>query len=102
MPEPLRLTLGDSIRIMLIPNVGFGWVLGKRKRAHAGQSECIISLALPASADVDDLIARAAAAGAEIIRQPGEQSWGYDGAFADPDGHVWHVTVTGQVLATWP
>jgi predicted lactoylglutathione lyase len=87
---------------MLIPKVGFGWVLSKRKRATPGRSECIISLALPTSADVDDLITRAAAAGAEIIRQPGEQSWGYDGAFADPDGHVWQVAVAGQFLTTWP
>jgi predicted lactoylglutathione lyase len=100
--EPLRLTLGDNIRVMLIPKVGFGWVLGKRKQAPAGRSECIVSLDLPASADVDDLIARAKAAGAEIIRQPGEQSWGYDGAFADPDGHVWRVAVTGQFMTTWP
>ena len=102
VPEPLRLTLGDSVRVMLIPKVGFGWVLSNRKRATPGRSECIISLALPTSADVDNLITRAAAAGGEIIRQPGEQSWGYDGAFADPDGHVWHVAVTGQILATWP
>jgi uncharacterized protein len=102
LPEPLRLMLGDSVRVMLIPKVGFGWVLSKRKRATPGRSECIISLALPTSADVDDLITRAAAAGAEIIRQPGEQSWGYDGAFADPDGHVWQVAVAGQFLTTWP
>jgi predicted lactoylglutathione lyase len=102
LPEPLRLTLGDRIRIMLIPNVGFGWVLGGRKRAPAGRSECLISLALPAPADVDELVARAATAGAGIVRQPGEQSWGYDGAFADPDGHVWHIAVAGQVLTTWP
>ena len=102
VPEPLRLTLGDRTRVMLIPKVGFGWVLSNRKRATPGRSECIISLALPTSADVDDLITRAAAAGAEIIRQPGEQSWGYDGAFADPDGHVWQVAVAGQFLTTWP
>jgi uncharacterized protein len=102
LPEPLRLTLGDHIRVMLIPKVGFGWVLGDRKRATPGRSECIISLALPTSADVDDLIIRAAAAGAEIVRQPGEQTWGYDATFADPDGHVWHVAVEGQVLTTWP
>lgn len=102
IPEPLRLTLGDSIRIMLIPKVGFGWVLSGRKRAPAGRSECILSLALPARADVDDLVARAERAGAEIVRQPGEQSWGYDGVFADPDGHVWQIAVAGEFLTTWP
>ena len=102
VPEPLRLTLGDSVRVMLIPKVGFGWVLGERKRAKAGQSECILSLNLPTSADVDDLLARAATAGAVIIREPGEQQWGYDGAFADPDGHVWQIAVADQFMTTWP
>lgn len=102
VPEPLRITLGDTVRIMLIPRVGFGWVLGDRKRAPADRSECVISLALATSADIDDLIARATTAGAEIVRPPGEQSWGYDAAFADPDGHVWQVAIAGQFMATWP
>jgi uncharacterized protein len=24
---------------------------------------------------------------------PGQQPWGYAGAFADPDGHIWMVRV---------
>jgi uncharacterized protein len=102
VPEPLRLTLGDNVRVMLIPTEGFGWVLSERNQATPGQSECILTLSLPTSADVEDLITRAATAGAVIIRQPAEQQWGYDGAFADPDGHVWQVAVTGQFMTTWP
>jgi uncharacterized protein len=34
---------------------------------------------------------RAAAAGARVVLAPGQQPWGYVGAFADPDGHVWMV-----------
>ena len=102
VPEPLRLILGDSVRVMLIPTGGFGWVLSGRHQAPAGQSECILTLSLPTSADVEDLIARAATAGAVIIRQPDEQPWGYDGAFADPDGHVWQVAVADQFMTTWP
>jgi uncharacterized protein len=30
-------------------------------------------------------------AGAEIVIEAGNQEWGYAGAFADPDGHVWQV-----------
>jgi predicted lactoylglutathione lyase len=102
VPEPLRLTLGERVRVMLIPTVGFGWVLSGRNQATAGQSECILSLSLPTSADVDDLITRAATAGAVIIRQPDKQPWGYDGAFADPDGHVWQVAAADQFMTTWP
>jgi predicted lactoylglutathione lyase len=102
VPEPLRLTLGDNVRVMLIPTEGFGWVLSDRKQATPGQSECILSLSRPTRADVDDLLTRASTAGAAIIRQPGEQPWGYDGAFADPDGHVWQIAAASQFMTTWP
>jgi uncharacterized glyoxalase superfamily protein PhnB len=43
-------------------------------------------------AGVDELVERAHQAGGEVVTQPGQQPWGYAGAFADPDGHVWMVT----------
>jgi predicted lactoylglutathione lyase len=102
VPEPLRLALGDGVRVMLIPTGGFGWVIADREQAKPGQSECVVSLSLSTTADVDALLQRAEAAGAEIIRQPGEQQWGYVGAFADPDGHVWQIAAAGQFMTTWP
>jgi catechol 2,3-dioxygenase-like lactoylglutathione lyase family enzyme len=42
--------------------------------------------------DVDPLIARAAAAGATILKPARKASWGgYSGYFADPDGFPWEV-----------
>ena len=35
---------------------------------------------------------RAQDAGAEIVIEAGNQKWGYAGAFADPDGHMWQVS----------
>jgi predicted lactoylglutathione lyase len=102
VPEPLRLALGDHVRVMFIPSGGFGWVLSDRPQATPGRSECILSLSLPTSADVDALLARAEKAGAEIIRPPAEQKWGYDGAFADPDGHVWQIAVADHFMTNWP
>lgn len=41
---------------------------------------------------VDDMLARAAAAGAEIVRPAAQIDWGgYTGWFRDPDGHLWEV-----------
>ncbi len=50
-------------------------------------------LLLPKESDqeVDETIERARRAGAEIVTEPGEQRWGYAGAFAEPDGHLWMV-----------
>ena len=43
-------------------------------------------------AEVDAVLAEAAAAGAEIPRRGAETFWGgYSGIFVDPDGHPWEV-----------
>ncbi len=43
-------------------------------------------------AEVDAMMARAEAAGARILKPSAKTFWGgYDGYFADPDGHVWEV-----------
>ncbi|MEV8214302.1 VOC family protein [Leifsonia sp. NPDC077715] len=52
-------------------------------------------------ADVDAVLAQAAAAGARILKPAERVFWGgYSGYFADPDGHVWEVAVNpGWTLA---
>ena len=43
-------------------------------------------------AEVDDVLARAVAAGARLSRPAHDTDWGgYSGYFADPDGHLWEV-----------
>ena len=43
-------------------------------------------------AEVDALVAAAAAAGATVTRTPRETAYGgYAGVFADPDGHAWEI-----------
>lgn len=42
--------------------------------------------------EVDDLMNRAEAAGATILKPPQDAFWGgYHGYFADPEGHIWEV-----------
>ncbi len=44
------------------------------------------------SAEVDEVVAAAAAAGATVTREPAETFYGgYAGCFADPDGHLWEI-----------
>jgi catechol 2,3-dioxygenase-like lactoylglutathione lyase family enzyme len=43
-------------------------------------------------AEVDAVIEEARAAGAQIVREPGETFWGgYSAAFTDPEGHPWEI-----------
>jgi uncharacterized protein len=92
VPEPLQFALNDGVRLMLVPTGGFGWVIGDHEVARRGHSECVFSLGTRTEAGVDEMVNRADQAGGEIVTKPGQQPWGYAGAFADPDGHVWMVT----------
>ena len=80
LPEPLQFALGGDTRLMLIPRRGFGWVSKPNTDADT-------------DAEVDALAERARAAGAEVVIEPGRQSWGgYAATVADPDGHLWMIT----------
>jgi predicted lactoylglutathione lyase len=92
VPEPLQFAVNDGVRLMLVPTGGFGWIIGDHEVAPRGRSECVLSVSAGSDAGVDELIARARRAGAGVVTEPGRQPWGYAGAFADPDGHVWMVT----------
>ncbi len=49
--------------------------------------------------EVDAVMRDAQAAGASIIKAPGETFYGgYAGYFADPDGHLWEVVWNPQML----
>ena len=92
VPEPLQLVVNTELRIMLVPTRGFGWLTGGRKVVPKAQSECVINVSAGTDAGVDEMLERAERAGGAVVIEPGEQSWGYAGSFADPDGHVWMVT----------
>lgn len=96
VPEPLQFALNDGFRLMLVPTAGFNWVIGDPEVAEHGRSECIVSLGVESDAAVDEIVERAQRAGAEIVIEPGQQRWGYAGAFADPDGHIWQVIQTRE------
>jgi predicted lactoylglutathione lyase len=114
LPEPLQFEISVGLRVMLIPAVGFGWVIGRRPPSPRSTHECLVVIGLPTEAEVDDLMSRAQDAGADIVFAAGDQTWGpapedddpsetrgpaaYAGAFADPDGHMWQVTRADGVL----
>jgi predicted lactoylglutathione lyase len=92
LPEPLQFVLNDGARLMLIPATGFGWVIGDHEVAARGHSECVLNLGAPTEAAATEIVDRARAAGARIVTEPAQQPWGFAGAFADPDGHLWIVS----------
>jgi uncharacterized protein len=50
-------------------------------------------------AEVREVMAKAHAAGAKVIKNPGPAFWGgYTGCFQDPDGHLWEIAFNPK----WP
>lgn len=48
-------------------------------------------------AEVDEVMARAASAGAAIVKPAHDTFWGgYSGYFHDPDGHLWEIVWNPQ------
>ena len=84
--------LNPMTRLMLVPTVGFGWVIGDHHVAEAGTSECILGIGAATDDDVRAIVERARSAGATVATEPAPQPWGYAASFADPDGHIWTVT----------
>ena len=60
--------------------------------APPSQVEFSLGYLTRSRAEVDEIIRRAAAAGARVTEAPRERGWGiYSGYFADPDGHLWEI-----------
>ena len=93
LPEPLQFVLGGEARLMLIPRDGLRLGATPNAVAERGTSECLLSLDAGADEEVDALVERARAAGADVLLEPGRQPWGgYAATVADPDGHLWMIT----------
>jgi uncharacterized protein len=94
VPEPLRVQLNEQVAVMYVPTGGFGWITGGRAIAEQETSECLLSLQVGTTSEVDDLVALAEAAGGRVVSGPEQKSWGYTGTFTDPDGHLWEAIVS--------
>jgi len=57
-----------------------------------GNGGICVAQNVASEAEVDEVMAMAEAAGAQILKRAAKTFWGgYNGYFADPDGHLWEV-----------
>lgn len=63
----------------------------------ASATEMTLGHNVASRAEVDAVMARAAAAGATVVKTAHDTFWGgYSGYFQDPDGHLWEVVWNPQ------
>lgn len=60
---------------------------------------CVISCAIGSKAEVDDTLARAAAAGGSTAQPAADHDGSYMGYFSDPDGHLWELVSNDHTAA---
>ena len=85
------LVINDTTTVMLASEVFFS-TLTKVPIVDARQAtEALFSLCLQTRTEVDDLIGKAVAAGAEEGHEPEDYGFMYQRAFIDLDGHQWGV-----------
>jgi uncharacterized protein len=87
--EQVAVAIDDTIVVTLVTRDRFAERVGGEVGEPARATTVINSLTATDRAEVDDLVARALAAGGTSAAPARENGAAYAGRFADPDGHVW-------------
>lgn len=87
----LTVTPAEGALVCFFPQSAFAGMIAGDPCDSAVAQELVQSVAVDVREHVDELCARAIAAGGRQIGAPAEKPYGYAGGFADPDGHVWAV-----------
>jgi predicted lactoylglutathione lyase len=85
------MVVGDNIYVMLLVKPFFQGFTGKPIADATQSTEVLIALSCESRAEVDDLVARAIAAGGTAPRAPQDHGFMYSHGFDDLDGHIWEV-----------
>ena len=84
-------SLGETDLVFVTSDVIQG-VLGEAPGEPAVTRRQLLAHMERTQEGVDQVMAQVKQAGATIVKEAGANDWGgYNGAFADPDGHVWNV-----------
>ena len=90
--------LGGNLRLALWPRASIAHDTGLTK-SPTSPTEFTLGHNVRSKEEVDEVMATAAAAGADVIKSAHETFWGgYSGYFMDPDGHIWEIVWNPDLL----
>lgn len=81
----------DSIHVMLTTENFFQSLIDKPMMRASQANELVLCLTCDSREELDNLIARASAAGARIPHPPEDHGFMVDQGFEDLDGHLWNL-----------
>ncbi|MGM9516149.1 VOC family protein [Roseateles sp. DB2] len=96
------LVLGENLYAMLLVHPFFQGFIDKRIADARESTEVLVCLSCDSREEVDQLVARAIAAGGRAPRPPQDHGFMYGHSFEDLDGHLWelvHMVDASQVNA---
>lgn len=87
----LCLAIEENIYVMLLAREYFGTFTPKAVSDARESTEVLVCLSCESRAEVDELVAKAVAAGGRIPRPVQDLGFMYGHAFEDLDGHIWEL-----------
>ena len=94
--EAACLIVGDGRYVMLLAENFFSTFTHKPVCDARSATEVLVCLGCDSRAEVDDLVARARAAGGSVPRDAQDHGFMYAHAFEDPDGHIWELVYMAE------
>jgi predicted lactoylglutathione lyase len=93
------MILGENLFVMLLTEKFFGSFTNKAICDTSKANEALTCVACNSKAQVDELVAKARAAGATVRRQAQDHGFMYAHGYEDLDGHTWElVHMTGAPI----
>lgn len=85
------IVVSETIYIMLLTHEKFRGFTPKEISDATKTSEVLNALSMESREKVDEILKAALGSGGSEVRPAKDQGFMYDGAFNDPDGHIWEV-----------
>ncbi len=90
------LQIAENIYAMLLIEKFFQTFTKKKISDAKKNAEAIIALSVDSKDEVNELVKKAVAAGAQTPNPPQDHGWMYGHGFEDLDGHLWEVFYMDQ------
>lgn len=85
------IVISEEIHVMALTHSKFREFTPKQICDSATATEVLLCLSCESRADLDEIVAKAVAAGGSTYAEPKDYGFMYQHSFQDPDGHLWEL-----------
>ncbi|HEX2252614.1 MAG TPA: VOC family protein [Thermoanaerobaculia bacterium] len=85
------VVISDDIHAMLLTHAKFRQFSPNAICDAREATEVLVCLSCDSREQVDEMVAKAVAAGGNTYNPPQDHGWMYGHGFQDPDGHIWEL-----------